>query len=172
MICIVLSSFAYIFNDFIDFHENAWFLMDLPRFSKSKMFAKIIDHSFWPLRIPCTFREVRFKLRRIYKLSIASAALFQHSMIRKEDVASRCEWICCKGCYGFSEICNHVHWLSLVSSICMNIYVFHHFSSSFKDFHEVYDCPGSELIFNFQRFSLQYICNLLSGAFALRVVSV
>ena len=36
--------------------------MDLQRFSKSKMLAKLIKHSFWRPRTPCTFRLVRFEL--------------------------------------------------------------------------------------------------------------
>ena len=57
---------------FIDVNEYAWFLMDLQRFSMSKMFAKLIKHSFWRPRTPCTFRVVRFALTRFSNGSASS----------------------------------------------------------------------------------------------------
>ena len=38
------------------------------------LFAKLVEHSFWQPRTPGSFREVRFKLGRIFKLSAAFAA--------------------------------------------------------------------------------------------------
>ena len=56
------SCFSYLTIAFIDFNEYEWFPMVLQRFSMSTMFAKLIEHSFWRPRTPCTFRVVRFEL--------------------------------------------------------------------------------------------------------------
>ena len=69
-----LHRFALLFICFIaciDFNGYAWFLMDLQRFSKSKMLAKLIKHSFWGPSPPCTFRVVRFELTRFANAAAA-----------------------------------------------------------------------------------------------------
>ena len=115
MISIDFYRFSYLFRRYLWF---SWFRIDLQRFWKSKMFGKLIKHSFWRPGTPCTFRAVRFKLRRIYRLFI------QRSTIRKKDVETLCEGICCMDFYtdfhSFSWA--YVHAASLFFMLFISFY--------------------------------------------------
>ena len=71
LIFIDFYCFLYISIALIDSNEYLWFLMDLQRFSKSKMLAKLIKRSFCQPRTPCTFRVVRLELTRVANGSAA-----------------------------------------------------------------------------------------------------
>ena len=102
--------------------------MDLTRFTKSKMFAKLIEHSLWRPRIPCTFRVVRLKLRGSTDY-LSTARWFE-----KKDVETFCKGICCID-HGFSQFAKQCYRFSLVFQRPILLYCFlwfHLFSGLFR----------------------------------------